>query len=359
MSKFWKVSLVAALLTLLGARQPHPLDARGEPAVIPRFDGTLSVLTYNVKGLPWPVAFGRNGALEQIAVRLRTLRRIGQAPQIVVLQEAFTAEAQSIGVAAGYRYIVSGPDSGMAGSLAMTRADQDFASGASWLKGETEGKYVGSGLQILSDYPIRDVRQIAFSSFACAGFDCLANKGALLATLDIPGAASPIEVLTTHLNSRTASHVEDSRSIYAYRRQVGALTAFIQEHHDPRLPLIAAGDFNVGSALPRRKALLSDVRIHWASAGSVRDAFGQYQRQGGILTGDAAFSFGRARDWQFFCDGLAGKLVLTGIDVPFGRDQSGHMLSDHVGYAARYRLEAPSIPTGDMVLVTMRGRSKT
>jgi hypothetical protein len=31
---------------------------------------TLSVMTYNVKGLPWPVAWGRDGALDAIGQRL-------------------------------------------------------------------------------------------------------------------------------------------------------------------------------------------------------------------------------------------------------------------------------------------------
>ncbi|WP_100239799.1 endonuclease/exonuclease/phosphatase family protein [Sphingobium sp. LB126] len=359
MNRFWKIGIIVSVLALLGARHPHPLDVLPAPSATPRFDGTLSVLTYNVKGLPWPVALGRGSALEQIASRLRALRSSGRAPQVVVLQEAFTDEARSIGVEAGYRYVVSGPEADDAGSTSMTHEDRAYASGARWFKGETAGKYVGSGLQILSDYPIRAVSRIAFPSFACAGFDCLANKGALLARLDIPGAATPIDVLTTHLNSRRASRVGDFRTIYAYRRQVGVLSEFIRDNHDLRLPLIAAGDFNVGSAAPRREFLLADVRTKWVQNEPVRDALGQFQRQGGILSSDAADTFRRARDWQFYSDGKAGRLVLTGIDVPFGHDRPGGMLSDHVGYVARYRLEAPNAAAGDVEQATKPVRWKT
>lgn len=339
MNRLWKIGIAVPVLLLLGARHPSILDTRLKPTPAPRFDGDLSVLTYNVEGLPWPIALGRSDALARIATHLRDLRLTGRAPQVVVLQESFTDEAQAIGVAAGYRVVVAGPDADTAGAAEMSPADRAYASGAHWWKGETEGKYVGSGLQILSDYPIEDVHRIAFPAFACAGFDCLANKGAVLATLRIPGAATPIDVLTTHLNSAAASQVPATRNLYAYRRQVGVLTQFIQAHHDPHRPLIVAGDFNVGAARARRNALLTDVHSKWTWGQPVRDAFGQLSEQGVKLASDAAWSFRRAKDWQFFSDGTRGQLRLTGIDVPFGREPSGTMLSDHVGYTAHYRFD--------------------
>ncbi|MDK4807533.1 MAG: endonuclease/exonuclease/phosphatase family protein [Novosphingobium aromaticivorans] len=338
MNKYWKIGIIAPVLVLIGSRHPSILGTRLTPAAEARFDGSLSVLTYNVKGLPWPVALGRNAALESIATRLRDMRLSGRAPQIVVLQEAFTGEAQAIGAAAGYRVIVSGPGADTPGSTTMSAADRAYASRARWWKGETEGKFVGSGLQILSDYPVESVHRLAFPAFACAGYDCLANKGAVLATLNIPGMAMPVDVFTTHLNSRRASGVEDDRTIYAYRRQVGSLTQFIRANHDPRNPLIVAGDFNVGSAPPRRTVLFTQVRTNWTSNGPIRDAFDAFQQRGGVLGQDAAWSFRRARDWQFFSGGTAASLELTGIEVPFGRERSGGMLSDHVGYTVHYRL---------------------
>lgn len=338
MNKYWKIGITAPVLVLIGSRHPSILDTRLTPTAEARFDGSLSVLTYNVKGLPWPVALGRSAALENIATRLRDMRLSGRAPQIVVLQEAFTGEAQAIGAAAGYRMVVTGPAADTPGSTKLSAADRAYASRSHWWKGETEGKFVGSGLQILSDYPVESVHRLAFPAFACAGYDCLANKGALLATLKIPGVAMPVDVFTTHLNSRRASGVEDDRTIYAYRHQVRALTQFIRANHDPRNPLIVAGDFNVGSASPRRTALFAEVSTNWTSKGSIRDAFDAFQQQGGVLGKDAAWSFRRARDWQFFSGGTDGSLRLTGIEVPFGRERSGGMLSDHVGYTVHYRL---------------------
>ena len=42
---------------------------------------------------------------------------------------------------------------------------------------------------------------------ACAGFDCLANKGVLLARIAVPGMAQPLTVANAHLNARKAAGV--------------------------------------------------------------------------------------------------------------------------------------------------------
>lgn len=343
MRRLWMISATAALVLLLGARAPQAAETPPAPAAMPAFDGSLSVLTYNVKGLPWPVALGRASALGLIGNELRSLHAEGKAPAVVVLQESFTDDARAIGRIGGYRFVANGPSEQDVNAPRMSAADVDYAAGAHWWKGETEGKFVGSGLQVLSDYPIVATRRMAFPAFACAGYDCLANKGALLVTLRIPGAPTPVDVLTTHLNSRHASGTEDARSNGAYLLQVAALTDFVSRAHDPRYPLIASGDYNVGSAAARRVELLGAVRREWVKNGDVRDAYGEFRLQGGAFTPDAALSRDRARDWQFYSNGSLGTLALTGIDVPFGRDANGAMLSDHVGYVARFRLSA--VPT--------------
>lgn len=349
MGRCTNLALLGGLALLLAASlsgQQLPVAALS-PAPAP-FDGTLSVLTYNVKGLPWPVALHRTSALAKIAERLRALRRIGRSPQIVVLQEAFTIEAQEIGAAAGYRYVATGPDAGETGVAANDNDDRMFMAGARWWRGETEGRFVGSGLRILSDYPIVAVRRIAFPASACAGLDCLANKGAVMATIAVPGAPAAVDVFDTHLNSRRASRADDQRSTIAYRRQVDALTRFVRTNHDPRHSLIVAGDFNMGWPAARRAALLSEAPA-WTHL-PVDLALDAFARNGGALSADATYSHRRAKDLQFFAGGERAKLEVVGVDVPFGRDGDGEMLSDHVGYVARFRLTyrasgpAPSSP---------------
>lgn len=332
----FKSVLAAAALIVTGATAPRAMPTA--PIGVPAFDGDLSVLTYNVHGLPWPVASGRPADLAAIGARLRDLRAHGQAPHIVVLQEAFTADARAIGPSAGYRYIVDGPSAEAAAPALGSASDRAFAAAAHWWSGETEGKLVGSGLQILSDYPVVARHAMAFPAFTCAGFDCLANKGALLVSVAVPGVATPVDIVTTHLNSRAASGVANDRSDKAYARQVGLLADFVRDERDPRHPLIVAGDFNVGKAFARRSALLGQASANWTAAGVVRDALGVARDRGFALSADARTSLRRAKDWQFFAPGSAAALDLTGIAVPFGHDASGTMLSDHIGYVARFRL---------------------
>jgi endonuclease/exonuclease/phosphatase family metal-dependent hydrolase len=305
------------------------------------FDGTLSVLTYNVKGSAWPIAWGRPRALRQIAARLQDLRRQGRNPQIVVLQEAFSDDAQAIGREAGYRFVIDGPGAADVSEAPMTGEDRRFLESASWWRGETQGKVVGSGLQILSDYPILRVRRMAFPAFACAGYDCLANKGALLVTVRVPGAASPVDIVTTHLNSRHSSGVADERSLYAYQRQAALLTAFINRWHDPALPLIAAGDFNVGVAMPRGRALRAQLH-GWRCGGPIREALHEMARGRSALPRDVAAVMRHATDWAFFSSGSRMRLSPLAIRVPFGPDAAGNMLSDHIGYVAQFRLHGPT-----------------
>lgn len=331
------ICAAAVMVTAVGATMP----SRAPHAVtLPAIESNLSLLTYNVKGLPWPIASGRPADLAAIADRLRDLRSRGQAPHVVVLQEAFSSDAQAIGHAAGYRYVVQGPSADLTARLAGSSADAKLAAGAHWWAGETMGKMLGSGLQLMSDYPVIGVRRMVFPASDCAGYDCLANKGAMLVRIAVPGIATPVDIVTTHLNSRTASGVGKARSDQAYDRQVDLMTRFVEQSRDPRNPLIVAGDFNLGKAATRRATLFGDITSRWSVAGGVRDALGQAAAKGLALPEDAVASRARAKDWQFFAPGRAARLEVTGIAVPFGQEPDGDMLSDHVGYIAYFRENA-------------------
>jgi endonuclease/exonuclease/phosphatase family metal-dependent hydrolase len=343
MRPIWKTLLPAACGSLLcfASTCNAPASAGlAAPSARP-FDGTLSVLTYNIEGVPWPFAWDRPPAFARIADRLRALRRTGRDPQIVLLQEAFTGDAEAIGREAGYPYVVAGPSETDVNRAPPSAADSGFEAAASWWHGEIHGKLVGSGLMLLSDYPILRARRMAYPAFACAGFDCLANKGALLVTVRIPGAPSPVDIVTTHLNSRYHSWVSDDRSLYAYRREAAFLSAFVGRWHDPSYPLIVAGDFNAGWAPPRWSALRSAI-ASWPGAAPFQDAISdvaQRRTARGIpLPGDMQAILHRAEDWQFFTSGRSAALAALAVRIPFGHEPDGTMLSDHIGYTALYRL---------------------
>jgi len=318
-----------------------PAETRLPVAQARPFDGTLSVLTYNVEGAPWPFARNRPPAFAQISERLRMLRRVGSSPQIVVLQEAFTDTAQAIGHDAGYRYVVQGPTESDVPVATPTPADGAFAAAGRWWLGETQGRMLGSGLMLFSDYPVVRVRRIAFPDFACAGYDCLASKGALLVTVRIPGAPAPVDIVTTHLNSRHSSGVSDDRSLYAYRRETDFLTTFINRWHDPAAPLIVAGDFNPGRAQPRWAALRQAI-ARWRGGSRFQDAISEVVHgrlaRGAPLPGDVHAILRRSEDWQFYASGRDAALAVLGVRIPFGHEPDGTQLSDHIGYSALYRL---------------------
>ena len=61
----------------------------------------ISVLTYNVRGLPWPIARGRGAALREIGAELAQMRREGREPDVVLIQEGFRAEMADLVKASG------------------------------------------------------------------------------------------------------------------------------------------------------------------------------------------------------------------------------------------------------------------
>lgn len=296
----------------------------------------LTVMSYNVKGLPWPLALGRPAALGAIASQLQTMRQRGQEPQIVALQEAFVPDAKAIGRLAGYSYESFGLDAGQPTEPA-TAQDRAYAAAGRFLKGERTGKRVGSGLAIFSEYPIVAVHRIAFGP--CAGFDCLANKGALAVTVAVPGVG-PMTIIDTHLNSNKASGVAPSRSIYAYRRQIDTLLDFIAKVEPQKSPLLVVGDFNVGHNADRR-AYFSAKMLAADTALSAVEQSCSVPQQCTLDNADGVKeSLGRNRDWLLFRSSASLAIKPLSFSAPFGRNARGSMLSDHVGISATYQVVA-------------------
>ncbi|WP_016746649.1 sphingomyelin phosphodiesterase [Rhizorhabdus wittichii] len=332
------VLLLGSLLLLLATRGA----AREQPALphpAPHGDAGLSVMTYNVEGLPWPARFGRGDALARIGERLAALRATGAQPRVVLLQEAFSDDAKAIRAASGHRYAAFGPDDALAGPPTRSPADRAFAAEASFLKGERSGKLLDSGLVILSDYPILSVRRAAFPAAACAGYDCLANKGMVMAVVAVPGAPGPIAVVNLHLNSKRASGVAIERADAAFRQQVAALDRFLAANHVPGMPMIVGGDFNIGRSAARRTMVMEVLaRHHGTAPADALSACTGVCRDG--LSADAREARRRAKDWQFLIPGAAADLTVRRIATPFGREADGSMLSDHVGYTAYLTMAA-------------------
>lgn len=297
----------------------------------------LSVLIYNVEGLPWPARQSRTPQLRQIALELAVMRRDRRGPDVVLLQEAFTREAALIGVKAGYGNRVKGP-----GPRAKADEDgpipNDFRQERSFWKGERLPKQLSSGLYLLSEYPVTAVFKRPFESNACAGYDCLANKGVMLARLSIPGVPTPIDVFNTHMNSQKASGVPVSRSVVAHRLQTDASAKFIARSRANAYPLIFGGDFNMRGSPDRfshfrfRKPF-NIVRHYCTQVVSDCDV---------RMSWDGDEPWMDTQDLQGFDDGALVRVRPVKVEAMFDGPWRGRQLADHDGYLVTYRLSWPA-----------------
>lgn len=335
----WLLTLAVFMGGAAWADTLHGPDIPTMPLPMEAASADLSVLTYNVKGLPWPVAWDREAALREISGRLALMRQERNHPAVVVLQEAFTDEAKGLGDAAGYPYQVLGP---------YLRQERGSAADATegtpparrWYLGETQGTPLDSGLVILSDYPVLSVVRESFPDGNCAGFDCLAAKGILLVRLELPQGGA-VEVLTTHFNSRGASKAPVKDSQAAYDAQARFLSDFVKRNHDRRLPLVIAGDFNMGKRPMRIATLFGQLENLPKAGGVVREALkARLDSRDPALDGsqDAATILRRARDMQFMLDGNRDRIQAVASHIPFGTEPDGSTLSDHLGFTIYYRI---------------------
>ncbi|MDZ4371748.1 MAG: endonuclease/exonuclease/phosphatase family protein, partial [Phenylobacterium sp.] len=285
----------------------------------------LSVLTYNVRGLPWPIALGRDEALREIGRELAGLRRQGRQPDVVLIQEGFTHDVAVLVRESGYRYWARGP-----GRRESTPFAGAILGARDVLRGEGVGKVFGAGLHVLSDAPILDVRHAAFNN--CAGLDCLANKGAMLVRVAPDGLPTPIDIVNTHMNARKASRAPRSRTLPAHNGQVRELAAFISTHRAPGAPLVVGGDFNVRNS-PQRyyfDALERPYTVVSEYCATVQSGCGP------DAPDPASEPWLSSQDLQAFRDGEVQVKPVRAEQIFAAA--SGRALSDHPGYLVRYRL---------------------
>jgi endonuclease/exonuclease/phosphatase family metal-dependent hydrolase len=325
---------IALVATVTAAPPPVPSAAEALPAPAVQTASTeVSVLTYNVKGLPWPFARHRASALREIGRELATLRAEGRQPDIVLIQEGFREEVADLVKASGYRYWAQGPtrsDRVRAGAPPVEA--RDFRSRRDFRVGEGWGKFANAGLHVLSDAPITDVADIAYRY--CAGFDCLANKGAMLARIALPQVPGEIDVVNTHLNSKRASRASLKRSLEAHNLQVEELLTFIGSHRTAGAPLLVGGDFNVKGSAARYDHLADSrpYKVVSEFCSAPTSACEGQPAQAGVQP------WLRSQDLQGFEAAPAVDVRPVRVDTVFARNASGAGLSDHDGYLVRYRL---------------------
>lgn len=317
----------ALAAVLAAALLAAPLAARADEPV------TLSVMTYNVAGLPWPIKAGRGKALKAIGAELARMRAAGTEPDVVLIQEGFRKEIWDLIDASGYDFVAKGPRKKQRDRSVFARDERpDFRRVKYRRRGEGMGKWGSSGLWVLSNYPIERVASHAYRY--CAGLDCLANKGVMLATIRVPGLAAPIEIANTHLNSKGASRVPRRRATAAHHLQADELKRFLAAQRTPGAPLIVGGDFNVMNAPERFDYVMADYPFEpvsrWCHAlPGACDTQISYD-------GDAPWL--DTQDLIGFADGGQVQVTPGRVEATFDGAHEP-VLSDHDGYRVTFRLE--------------------
>lgn len=320
--------MLFSILAMLPNLPPDLPPAMPPPAVAQPADrAEVTVLTYNVRGLPWPLAFGRKKALRAIGEELAALRLAGRQPTVVFIQEGFREEVADLVRASGYAYWAQGPSRGDRPSAEPPAAGRDYPRVRYLAAGEGWGKLTGAGLYVLSDLPITEVRRAAYRY--CAGLDCLANKGVMLARVQVPGAPQEIALVNTHMNAKRAARVPRDRSSRAHNLQTDELLRFVGQHAADA-PLLLGGDFNVKNA-PERYNHRADERPYKVVSEYCLKA--DLPCEGAERQGQPWL---KSQDLQAFASGGAITVAPGRIETVFSA--KGRRYSDHDGYLVSYRL---------------------
>jgi endonuclease/exonuclease/phosphatase family protein len=301
--QFFRVSTILVLLLCAG----HLAAAPSVPVVTSPASRSFDfvVLTYNIHDLPLLPAAER---MKEIGRILAERRRQGDEPDVVVLQEAWSSDAERIRSRAGYRYQVLGNGKGQ--SLLLDNP---------------------TGLEILSDYPI--VSQYGRRFGDCAGADCLVSKSVIGATLAIPGLPVPVRIFTTHLQAQTPNDG-------VRKNQIDDIDVFLRRIGFGGEPAIFAGDLNFK---PRHLSYDKFVRVlsFFTESGrfclDTRDQCQIDVGQDGRT--DLLDVWKSSHDRQFFYTPKDSPVRITPVELirNFTQRYEGARLSDHYGYEVRYR----------------------
>ncbi|MEQ8736443.1 MAG: hypothetical protein RIC29_16085 [Rhodospirillaceae bacterium] len=302
----------------------------------------LTVLSLNVAGLPWPVMTERRLALEQIGAQIALLSKAGPAIDIVLVQEGFNDGVLNLKESLGFAEHVAGPARALRHNLGKTETSDVSRK---WWKGEGVGTWLGSGLHIFSAHPIIGIKRHAFGSAACAGYDCLANKGALMARVLIPTLPTPIDVITTHLNSTRSAQVPEIETHKAHQRQTAQLAGFWRNSTVAEFPTILAGDLNVRNSHERFIPLAKQFK---------EATFVKNECALNPVTVDCHLQLHTHTPWlssqdiHAYKSGTKVRISVLEARSVLNEPINGKKLSDHDGYLVRYQLiwvSEPAIET--------------
>lgn len=271
----------------------HPVPR--VPETDPNKEATLKVVTYNIWGLPSWMTGARAGRYPKIAHELKRLD-----PDVVLLQEAWTAKSRK-----------SAPASGE-WSIARAAGQHTF--------------FQQSGLVTLSRFPIIGGEFYPFSRSAFP--DKFVNKGVLKVTVRLPGE-QVINVWNVHLQDGGTREIRAS--------QIHELITRVQAAEDGQIADLVGGDFNV----------TPDSEFYGDLARSLGPSVQQLSGKNPFVTWDglsAKSDAGETLDYIFIKKRSPFQRVQAAPRVAFSARTFEQRLSDHLGIEAEVGLGAePSL----------------
>jgi endonuclease/exonuclease/phosphatase family metal-dependent hydrolase len=300
---------LAGLALLLGAgcasHRPAPLLVEGPMMAAPAAcseDGVrFKLVTYNIWGLPSWMTGARPGRYPRIA---RELERLN--PDIILLQEAWTAKARK-----------SAPASGR-WAIARAAGQHTF--------------FQQNGLVTLSKFPILGGE---FYPFSRAAFpDRFVNKGVLKVTVRLAGGQA-FNVWNVHLQEGDWPEIRLS--------QVRELLSHVQAAEDDQVADLVGGDFNCTPESPLCRELVNSLGPSVQQLGGA-DPFVTWD---GL---SAKRCTGQTIDHIFIRKRTTLQNLQAIPRVAFTTPRLAERLSDHLGIEAVVNLSPAPIPTGAVAL---------
>jgi hypothetical protein len=298
-------SVAAVILLTVMASLAAPRESR--------CDTPLTVLSYNVRGLPGLVA------RDSPRSRAKAIGSLARSYDVALFQETF--EYQSVlrkRMAGRVEFTGNGAvfdARRFAGqillapiALAVPHFSARYGSGLS--------TYVKSDLTLPSSVGRAPYR-------VCDGwfgnnFDCWASKGYLRVRIQVPEGGA-IDVYSTHLDAGRTR-----RAIKIRRRQLDILADAIEKNSGDRA-VILGGDLNLASDQPRDHRLLLEFR----------------ERLGLLDSGAGPqFPLWNSRDYILYRSGSGAQLDIEQAGEAFEFIAATRALSDHPAVYARFRVRA-------------------
>ena len=298
---------------------------------------TLSVMTYNMEGLAWPARSGRKRFLAAMREEFARMEAAGNLPDVIVFQEAFSTTALRTAASTPHPFFVPGPRAPTRSGLPKTR--DPVLHKRNYLRGEWGVRVLGSGLAVASRYPIVEHVSQPFGPTSCAGWDCLANKSAMLVRIAVPGLADPVEIATTHMNSQGASKAPPEKHLAAHNAQSAELADFLDRVSSPESALVLGGDFNMRRSPARLDAFEQLHGYQLARRHCLDAAAGTASPPCEIVMSfDGDEPWLDTQDLQIFDDGARIALRPIRIEAWFDGEDAGGKLSDHDAYVVTYAI---------------------